>query len=304
MERKVEISSFQSMHCVNNEDYLKVMNSGETVLIGNTAIKLRRWKVEQSNPGNWAPEEWTVWSFPQRGGWATHVGDYPGNWSPFVPRNLIAKYTRPGNLVCDPMMGSGTTIVECKLLDRHAIGVDINPNAAIVAMNRLDFVASNSSSTATVHVGDARNLNLIKDCVVDLIATHPPYWGIVSYSCSKIAGDLSSLELEDYLVAVQRAAQEFFRVMRPNGHCCILIGDTRIHQHYVPISAMILDRFLQSGFILKEDIIKLQHNTRSSARWSGKLHSFYKIAHEHLLVFRKPDKNENISQFKYSTKFW
>ncbi len=304
MERTVGTPDFPSMCTVNNEDYLKIMNSGRTVLIGNTPIKLRKWTVGQTHPSQWAPEEWTVWSFPERGSWATHVGDYPGNWSPFVPRNLIAKYTNPGDSVCDPMMGSGTTLVECKLMGRNAVGVDVNPDAVIVAMNRLAFVTSEESSKTTVYVGDARNLNLIGDCMIDLIATHPPYWRIVSYSCSKITGDLSSLELEDYLTAIEKIAKEFLRVLRPNRHCCVLIGDTRIRQHYVPISAMLLDRFLQAGFVLKEEIIKLQHKTKSSASWSSEPHGFYKIAHEHLYVFRKPDKNENVSPFKYSTKWW
>jgi len=41
--------------------------------------------------------------------------------------------------VCDPMVGSGTTLVECKLLNRNGVGVDINLDAAMVTMNRLDF---------------------------------------------------------------------------------------------------------------------------------------------------------------------
>lgn len=43
----------------------------------------------------------TVWSFPDRGDWATHVGNYRGNWSPHIPRNLILRYTQPGELVLD-----------------------------------------------------------------------------------------------------------------------------------------------------------------------------------------------------------
>jgi hypothetical protein len=67
-------------------------------------------------PSTFTPETTTVWSFPDRGDWATHVGNYRGNWSPYIPRNLILRYTQPGELVLDQMMGSGTTLVECKLL--------------------------------------------------------------------------------------------------------------------------------------------------------------------------------------------
>jgi len=47
----------------------------------------------------------TVWSFPERGNWATHKPTYRGNWAPQIPRNLILKYTQEGDLVLDPMEG-------------------------------------------------------------------------------------------------------------------------------------------------------------------------------------------------------
>ena len=74
-------------------------------------------------------EETTIWSFKERGSWATHSGDYRGNWSPYVPRNLILRYTNPGDWVLDQFMGSGTTLIEAKLLNRNAVGTDINPQA-------------------------------------------------------------------------------------------------------------------------------------------------------------------------------
>ena len=56
----------------------------------------------------------TVWSFPKRGNWATHSGMYRGNWSPYVPRNLILKFTAEHDWILDQFMGSGTTLIEAK----------------------------------------------------------------------------------------------------------------------------------------------------------------------------------------------
>jgi hypothetical protein len=64
-----------------------------------------------------------------------------------------------------------------------------------------------------------------------------------------------------------------------------------------------LEAFRDAGFILKEDIIKLQHNTKTTReKWKGK-YDFYKIAHEHLFVFRKSNTSEKIAQFKSSTRW-
>jgi len=296
------------MRLVEPEEYKRFLRTHDAIHIENVDVKLvKGWKIEQFQPDNFSPEEWTVWSFPDRGDWATHIGNYRGNWSPYIPRNLIEKYTRPGELVCDPMVGSGTTLVECKLLHRRGIGVDVNPDAAMVSMNRLDFQHSESSddSEIGVFVGDARQLDQIDNETVDMLATHPPYAGIVPYSNSKVEGDLSSLSLSDFSREIGVVASECFRILRPERYCAILIGDTRKHRHYVPISVGVLGKFLDAGFVLKEDIIKLQHKTKGSReRWSGHRYDFYKIGHEHLYIFRKPGSEESLNDFKHSTKWW
>lgn len=66
-------------------------------------------------------ETTTIWSFKERGNWATHKGDYRGNCSPQIPRNLILKYTRENDIILDPFCGSGTTMIETKLLNRRGI---------------------------------------------------------------------------------------------------------------------------------------------------------------------------------------
>lgn len=240
-----------------------------------------------------------MWSFPDRGRWATHGPDYPGNWSPYVPRNLLLRYTKPGDLVLDPMMGGGTTLVECKLLGRNAIGVDIDPAAVALARRRLDFGLPDATRVA-VHQGDARSLTMVADASIDLVATHPPYAGIIRYG-SGAAGDLSRLRgLSAYLKAMEGVARECLRVLRSGSHCAILIGDTRQRRHYVPLASLVMQRFLSTGFLLREDIIKLQWNMRGTrARWRG-VRDFYLIAHEHLFVFRKPRDAEDARAHRWS----
>lgn len=65
--------------------------------------------------------------------YATHgYHRYPAKFIPQLAKKLISSYTREGNIVCDPFMGSGTTLVEAILLKRMAIGVDINPVAWLI----------------------------------------------------------------------------------------------------------------------------------------------------------------------------
>jgi DNA modification methylase len=216
-----------------------------------------------------------------------------------------------GDLVLDQMCGSGTTLVECKLLGRNAIGVDINRDAIMVTLDRLNFGFKPMDPdyppnlSIKTYVGDARKLDGIADESVDLIATHPPYAYIIPYA-ERIEGDLSSLrKLGDYLDAMRKVAVECFRVTKKSSHCAILIGDTRKHKHYVPISFRILQQFLDAGFVLREDIIKLQWKTKMTReRWRSSKLDFYKIAHEHLFVFRKPANDVEKHTLKLSSKWW
>ena len=89
--------------------------------------------MKNLQPDNFGLETTTVWSFPKRGDWATHNPKYRGNWAPQIPRNLILRYSKEKDLVLDPMCGCGTTLVECKLTGRNAIGFDINPCALELA---------------------------------------------------------------------------------------------------------------------------------------------------------------------------
>ncbi len=72
-------------------------------------------------PEQFKLEETTIWSFKERGNWATHRGDYRGNCPPQVPRNLILKYTNEGDIVLDTFCGSGTAMIETKLLNRKGV---------------------------------------------------------------------------------------------------------------------------------------------------------------------------------------
>ena len=83
-------------------------------------------KIKKWEPDDFELEMTTHWSFPKRGDWATHDAKWRGNWSPYIPRNIILRYSQEGNLILDQFAGGGTTLVEAKLLNRNIIGVDVN----------------------------------------------------------------------------------------------------------------------------------------------------------------------------------
>jgi DNA modification methylase len=245
----------------------------------------------------------TVWSFPERGKWKTHRGNYRGNFAPQIPRNVILRYSNEGDIVLDPMVGSGTTLIEAKLLNRRGIGFDINPDSVELAKRNLEFDGEYKYEQI-VKVGDVRNLKEIGDSSIDLIVTHPPYLNIIKYSNGKIEGDLSNIsDVKKFCDELEKGVIELYRVLKEDKYCAILIGDTRKNGHYIPLSYYVMGLFLKNGFVLKEDIIKIQHNCKSTPYWEKQVEkfNFYMIMHEHLFIFRKPKRGENLNRIKYST---
>lgn len=238
-------------------------------------------------PDKFELETSTIWSFPKRGDWATHTPTYKGNWSPFIPRNLILRYTKEADLVLDQFAGSGTTLIEAKLLNRNIIGVDINPDAVDMCYKLTNFDCEKSGHVDIIK-GDARNLHMIEDCCIDFICTHPPYANIIKYS-KDIEGDLSNCNIKTFLFEMEKVAKESYRVLKKDKYCAILIGDTRQKGNVIPLGFETMKIFESAGFKLKEIIIKEQHNCASTNYWKAKSikYNFLLLAHEYLFVFKK-----------------
>jgi len=294
----------------HHEDYLKLIESIKNDLGNGLSLKevavnhnvteqfvkktgqAKNCPVKDAGIQRWEPENFnlettTVWSFPDRGDWATHSGKYRGNWSPFIPRNVILRYSKEGETVLDQFAGSGTTLVEAKLLNRKCIGVDINPEAVELARHNTGFEREGCSEV-DIRIGDARDLRFIEDESIDLICTHPPYSNIIKYS-EDIEDDLSHCDIKEFLGEMEKVASECYRVLKMGNFCAILIGDTRRKGHMVPIGFNVMETFLRPGFKLKEIVIKEQHNCSSTGYWRKQSikHNFLLIAHEYLFIFRK-----------------
>jgi len=182
-------------------------------------------------------------------------------------------------------MGSGTTLVEAKLLNRNAIGVDINSQSVFISETNLQFQCD-SQSKIHVRNGDATNLQFIKNASIDLICTHPPYANIINYS-KDIHGDISLLEQKSFLEEMKKVAKESFRVLKKGKKCCVMMGDIRKNGKVVPLGFRVMECFLNEGFLNKEIIIKEQHNCLSSKYWELQNKQFLMLAHEYIFVFEK-----------------
>jgi len=111
--------------------------------------------------------------------------------------------------------------------------------------------------------------------------------------------------IDEFAKEMRQVAAESIRVLKPGKHCAILMGDARKHAHFIPITPRVLQAFLDVGFVLRENIIKLQWKMKGTREnWSGTKYNFLLIGHENLYVFRKLKEDESKTKFRNSMKWW
>ena len=74
-------------------------------------LDLKNWQELEINTDS-------LWIINQRDKSGKHKNVYHGNFIPQIPNQLINRYTKKGDIILEPFMGSGTTLFECEKLDR------------------------------------------------------------------------------------------------------------------------------------------------------------------------------------------
>ncbi len=216
----------------------------------------------------------TLWQYPSQ-----HYGDaiqgdqrYAGATPSYVIWNLIQRYTAPGDLVVDPMVGSGTTLDVARDTGRQARGFDL------------------WAPRADVEVADARRLPLAKGCA-RLVFLDPPYSDHLTYSDDpRCIGKLSAYEPR-YYEAMGRVLEECRRVLAPGGtlglYCCDFFARRR---GFAPVG-LGLFAILADLFTPLDVVAVVRHNRdleRGNFHQAAERDNFFLRGFNYLFIGRKP----------------
>ncbi|PSL57009.1 DNA methylase [Saccharothrix carnea] len=283
--------------------------------------------------GSAEPPAVSVWTTAQSSPAAQRKNKYtpestahPAKMLPEVVRHAVAHYTKPGELVLDPMCGIGTTLVEAVRLGRRAVGVEYEPHWVEVANANLDVareqgVGGEKGIDARVFHGDARQLvTLLPPEYVGqaaLVVTSPPYGpsthGQVSvapgagvqkyhhlYGNTLDRGNLANIGHHRLLAGFTRILAALRTFLKPGGHITITIRPWREHAELIDLPSQILACGRAAGLIPVERNVALLARAAETdlvARGSFFQRDFIRkqreaglplhlIAHEDVLVFR------------------
>ena len=93
--------------------------------------------------------------------YASHdLHSFPAKFPPQLPLKFIEGLTHPNDLILDPMMGSGTTIVESIRTGRRAIGFDIDPLAQLITRTKTTYLDGDLLQEAAHQIVKAATISL------------------------------------------------------------------------------------------------------------------------------------------------
>lgn len=233
---------------------------------------------------------------------------HPAMFPAELCRRLIEIYTKKGDVVLDPFMGSGSAIVAAKDLERKGIGFDINPDFVELAKKRLSQqkLFKPTAEEPEVFCEDAVNLtDFVKPDSIDLVITSPPYWNIhtrkrtADYKeprpYSVLERDLGNiLDYEEFMGQLKAVFEKVHMVLKRGKKCIVIVMDIRQGSQFFPFHMGICNMMGEIGFVLQDIIVWDRRKEYSNLRPLGYPYVFIvNKVHEYILIFRK-DRVEEI----------
>ena len=217
-------------------------------------------------------ESTTLWDFPRQNYGDTLHGNnkYNGVTPAMVIWNLLQRYTKEGDLVVDPMCGSGTTIDVAKELNRKVNGYDLN-------VIRPDVIKN-----------DSRKIPL-QDNSVDFVFIDSPYSNNIKYSENEKCIGKISCENNNFYDELEKTAIEIARILKPNKVMGWVIADQWIKKKFTPTGFLMWQR-LEKYFEPMDIVCLTRHNqTSNTGIWHDRArqYNFYLRGFKYLFIMKK-----------------
>ncbi len=268
--------------------------------------KRRQNPINDLDLENWKSltEIWTdsLWLIPSRDRSGAHTAEYHGNFVPQIPRQVIQRYTKKGDVVLDAFLGSGTTLIESQRLGRHGIGIELLPEVAEKAFARIKSEPNTHGVQNHIIIGDSSSADIkekinialshIGKDAVDLVVLHPPYHDIIKFSDNP--NDLSNKQtVEDFCGSFGQVIENTTEALRTERFLIIVIGDKYEGSEWVPLGFLAMQEALKRGFLLKSIVVKDMQGNRAKQnqerlwRYRALVGGFYIFKHEYVFVMKK-----------------
>ena len=222
--------------------------------------------------------------------------EHGGQNPPDLCLDLIKIFTKKNNLVLDPLMGVGGTLIGATLCNRKAVGIELNNKWINIYKKVCKLEKIKAEQTYHGNAKEVLEKN-IKNNSIDFILTDVPYWNVDQLkktrskkaTISKLSkfNKSNSLSKEDWLLDMKEIFQKCFKKLKNKKYMGVFIGDIYRDKHYHILSADLANSISTiKGFNLKANLIWFDQS--KSLHVYGYPYSFVpSMIHQNVLIFKK-----------------
>lgn len=229
-------------------------------------------------PKEWIKSQLGVWEFYYEARDIREKELHPATFPINLAKKVIELFSHKGELVVDPFVGSGTTLLAAQDLDRNAVGFDLNQKYVELAKSRLGQQKINGEAVKQLAItDDARNISkYLEEEIVSCMVTSPPYANLLNRQrlnksrrgesrkneqylkveqYSQDARDLGTLDILAYEKEIENIYRGLLPTLKPKGHSVINVADMWWQNKRVPIHIHIVNAMQNAGYELRNTII-------------------------------------------------
>jgi DNA modification methylase len=263
-------------------------------------------------PKDWLKSQLGVWQFFYEVRDIRDKNIHPATFPIALAKKVIELFTHKGELVLDPFVGSGTTLVAAQDYNRNAIGFDLQQKYIDLCKNRLIQTTLFNNSKQLAVQDDARNISEYLDPEsVSLIFTSPPYANLLNRErknksrrfrnneqlgrveqYSQDPRDLGTMPIDDYTIVMGDIFQSLLALLRPKAHCVINVPDMWWENKRITIHIALVEELRKRGYELRNIIIWDRTNVVNQIGIFGWPSNYITmgVTFEYLLDFWRPPK--------------
>lgn len=261
---------------------------------------------------DWVISQLGVWRFSFEERDMRNKKKHPATFPISLSKKIIEVFTHKGELVVDPFVGSGTTLVASNDMNRNAVGFDLKKEYVELSNSRLSQLKLNGKCKQIAICEEARNINqYFKENSVSLIWTSPPYSNLLNRKrknksrrdrlneqfdkveqYSQDPRDLGTMPIEKYTVEMGDIFGSLLPILKTKAHCVINVPDMWWENKRITIHVSLIEELRKRGYELRNTIIWDRTNIVNRLGIFGYPSNFITmgVTFEYLLDFWKPPK--------------
>jgi len=260
----------------------------------------------------WMKSQIGVWQFTYEGRDIRDKELHPATFPISMARRAIGLFTHRGELVLDPFVGSGTTLVAANDCERWAVGFDLIPRYVDLSNSRIPRLGRLATTQQVALCADARDIpSYLEEESVSLIFTSPPYANLLNRrrknksrrgdlrkngqylkieQYSQDPRDLGTLPLERYCEEMESIFAALLPLLKPGAHCVVNAPDMWWENQRITIHIGLVKALEAAGYELRNTIIWDRTNIVNKIGIFGWPSNYITMGttFEYLLDFRRP----------------